>query len=1019
MPPPRRGSAGRSRAAEWLGLDAEDPAVVRQFTPPRAGAAAGGARRRGGGRGGAEGAGQRARETLGRLQRMAAFEGQDFDPQESGLSRAIARAAGPRDHAREERLRWALSAAIGASMGVIAFAVNGLVEVLTRLRLGAALAAVERGAGGAGAFAAWVGLAGLLAAVAGGLVAWVEPLGAGSGIPELKSYLNGVHLRGLLALKTLGVKLVGIAFSIASGLIAGKEGPFVHGGGVVGGGIAQLGSRSLKFALPARWGAGIFRAPGEHRDFVAIGTAAGVATAFGAPVGGLLFTIEEGCSFYSTSVFWRGFLATSMGVMVLHFLEELKSNPLGIMTASLGVHRDFGLYADFATDYGKVFSYYWWELGIFAAMGALGGGLGGLFVWLNVKITAWRHRWVPVGRPLRRHAEVILVAFFTAVLTYALSRASPCPDLPARLSEYPSEDIISDSLDGGPVPLPGGGSANSTSLPAVVDFPRLWCAGEGTYSAWGQLFFTPIAETLKRLLHLGEGLEGYEHQFSFSGLALLAVFTFTLMTLTYGVSAPTGLFVPSLLVGAAWGRMAGRLVRAALAPLGVQVHLPVYAVIGAAASLGGATRMTLSITVLVVETTGAVQLTVPIMLAIFVAKVVGDRLTLGIYDTHIKIRGAPMLEEAGLSAHHRMISEKLDAAELMSDELVAVPPVAPVARIVGVLEGCRHGAFPVSWDAPLHERAELVAQSPPLGPKPPGLALEGSVSRALLLRLLKHRVGFVDPGGLGGETGSPPKSPQAGQGAGGSLAEGGSGAEGGGGSGLRVRTAREAHFGPGVHHLPASQAARLDLEEKLEQLPFKVRTVRNDERAILCGLSEAEMRMAIDLRPFMQRQPHVVSPDVSLARVYRLFRTLGLRHVFVGAQAPQVMGVLTRKDLIEEASELRLAEKAVEQGAEGRAGAAGSASPPPAPGRVCPTWRAWTTYRRALPGGRQASRLRVRAGPGRGESWGRASSGSYPTWGMATAAGARTGPERGRGGSGSEVSDPAQGGWLSHSLIIF
>jgi chloride channel 7 len=836
-------------------------------------------------------------------------------------------------------------------MGVIAFAVNGLVEVLTRLRLGAALAAVERGAGGAGAFAAWVGLAGLLAAVAGGLVAWVEPLGAGSGIPELKSYLNGVHLRGLLALKTLGVKLVGIAFSIASGLIAGKEGPFVHGGGVVGGGIAQLGSRSLKFALPARWGAGIFRAPGEHRDFVAIGTAAGVATAFGAPVGGLLFTIEEGCSFYSTSVFWRGFLATSMGVMVLHFLEELKSNPLGIMTASLGVHRDFGLYADFATDYGKVFSYYWWELGIFAAMGALGGGLGGLFVWLNVKITAWRHRWVPVGRPLRRHAEVILVAFFTAVLTYAISRASPCPDLPARLSEYPSEDIISDSLDGGPVPLPGGGSANSTSLPAVVDFPRLWCAGEGTYSAWGQLFFTPIAETLKRLLHLGEGLEGYEHQFSFSGLALLAVFTFTLMTLTYGVSAPTGLFVPSLLVGAAWGRMAGRLVRAALAPLGVQVHLPVYAVIGAAASLGGATRMTLSITVLVVETTGAVQLTVPIMLAIFVAKVVGDRLTLGIYDTHIKIRGAPMLEEAGLSAHHRMISEKLDAAELMSDELVAVPPVAPVARLVGVLEGCGHGAFPVSWDAPIHERAELVAQASPLGElNPPGLALEGSVSRALLLRLLKHRVGFVDPGGLGGETDSPPKSPQGEQGTAISAA-GDSGAEGGGGSGLRVRTAREAHLTPGVHHLPASQAARLDLEEKLEQLPFKVRTVRNDERAILCGLSEAEMRMAIDLRPFMQRQPHVVSPDVSLARVYRLFRTLGLRHVFVGAQAPQVVGVLTRKDLIEEASELRLAEKAVEQGAEGRAGAAGSAPPPPSTGPRLP-YLAGMDYLQASPSGR-------------------------------------------------------------------
>ena len=111
------------------------------------------------------------------------------------------------------------------------------------------------------------------------------------------------------------------------------------------------------------------------------------------------------------------------------------------------------------------------------------------------------------------------------------------------------------------------------------------------------------------------------------------------------------------------------------------------------------------------------------------------------------------------------------------------------------------------------------------------------------------------------------------------------------------------------------------------------------------------MRMAIDLRPFMQRQPHVVSPDVSLARVYRLFRTLGLRHVFVGAQAPQVVGVLTRKDLIEEASELRLAEKAVEQGAEGRAGAAGSASPPPNTGPRLP-YLAGMDYLQASPSGR-------------------------------------------------------------------
>ena len=43
--------------------------------------------------------------------------------------------------------------------------------------------------------------------------------------------------------------------------------------------------------------------------------------------------------------------------------------------------------------------------------------------------------------------------------------------------------------------------------------------------------------------------------------------------------------------------------------------------VGAAAFMGGATRMTLTTTVMVMETTGALQLIVPLMLTVFVAKV--------------------------------------------------------------------------------------------------------------------------------------------------------------------------------------------------------------------------------------------------------------------------------------------------------------------------------------------------------------------------------------------------------------
>ena len=53
--------------------------------------------------------------------------------------------------------------------------------------------------------------------------------------------------------------------------------------------------------------------------------------------------------------------------------------------------------------------------------------------------------------------------------------------------------------------------------------------------------------------------------------------------------------------------------------------------------------MTLSITVLVMEGSGALQLIVPLMLAVFAAKMVGDALGYSVYDTHIKIRGSPVL----------------------------------------------------------------------------------------------------------------------------------------------------------------------------------------------------------------------------------------------------------------------------------------------------------------------------------------------------------------------------------------
>ena len=57
---------------------------------------------------------------------------------------------------------------------------------------------------------------------------------------------------------------------------------------------------------------------------------------------------------------------------------------------------------------------------------------------------------------------------------------------------------------------------------------------------------------------------------------------------------------------------------------------------------------------------------------------VGDKYGMGMDDTTMKIRGAPVLDEPALSAEQKMIADKLTISELMSMAVVCLPPVARV-----------------------------------------------------------------------------------------------------------------------------------------------------------------------------------------------------------------------------------------------------------------------------------------------------------------------------------------------------
>jgi chloride channel 7 len=165
--------------------------------------------------------------------------------QDSELDRRIAEEKLVEEHVVTAIMKWFLSIIIGFLLGCLAFCVDASIEYMVEFKLSTIRSLIGCQQDFLMPLLTFVAFSACLAFVAGSLVSFVAPLAAGSGIPEMKTYLNGIHLDGLMCLRTLLAKLVGVVFSISAGLVAGKEGPFVHGGGIIGGGVASMGSMAL------------------------------------------------------------------------------------------------------------------------------------------------------------------------------------------------------------------------------------------------------------------------------------------------------------------------------------------------------------------------------------------------------------------------------------------------------------------------------------------------------------------------------------------------------------------------------------------------------------------------------------------------------------------------------------------------------------------------------------------------------------------------------------------------------
>ncbi|CAG8445792.1 5586_t:CDS:10 [Diversispora eburnea] len=134
------------------------------------------------------------------------------------------------------------------------------------------------------------------------------PYAAGSGIPEVKCILSGFVIRGFLGLRTLWVKAVTLAMVVSAGLTLGKEGPFVHIACCVGNIFTRLSPKYNKNE-------------GKRREILSASAAAGVSVAFAAPIGGVLFSLEEVSYYFPSKTMVRSFFCAIVAAVTLKLLD--------------------------------------------------------------------------------------------------------------------------------------------------------------------------------------------------------------------------------------------------------------------------------------------------------------------------------------------------------------------------------------------------------------------------------------------------------------------------------------------------------------------------------------------------------------------------------------------------------------------------------------------------------------------------------------------------------------------------
>ncbi|KAJ1828774.1 glycerol ethanol, ferric requiring protein [Coemansia sp. RSA 2599] len=483
------------------------------------------------------------------------------------------------------------------------------------------------------------------------LVQQYAPLAAGSGLPEIKAILGGFVIKGFMGGWTLLMKSVGLALAVASGLSVGKEGPAVHMGCCVGNVVSRNFSKYRRNAA-------------RQREIVSAAAAAGVAVAFGAPIGGVLFSLEDLSSRFPRKTLWRSFFCALIATVSLQAMNPFWTGKLVM----------------FQTTYDR--DWHFFEILFFVVIGVFGGVYGGLCIRFNLKVAALRKRYL-ASRVVQ---EVAVLAGLTTAIAYA--------------NRFTKEDM---------------GELLGMLLQECKDAGGVLCAPDRAREAiWALLWATVIR---------------------ICGTVL-----------AYGCKVPCGIFVPSMAIGASFGRMLGAIAQemhrahpkwalfAQCAPDTPCITPATYAFLGAAAAMCGVTKVTVAVVVIMYELTGALNFIVPTMIVVMVARIIGDAIVEGgISEQLILLNGLPFLDEGEIEQINELSESAahVSVAAIMRsvDDVFALPAagltLGELTQVLGdsAREGIR--GFPVVDN--MHDMRLI------------GYALRDSIVRALQAFRASHR----------------------------------------------------------------------------------------------------------------------------------------------------------------------------------------------------------------------------------------------------------------------------------------